>query len=155
MNDSSLTLFFLASAFGRIGAGRLADMIGRFNTMIIVNLLSCIFVLALWIPSASNPPFIVFAAIIGFSTGAFVANVAAVIAQISDIRQIGVRNGTNFFVVSIAALIGNPIAGALISRDGGGYRDMQIFSGVSFFVGVCLFVAARVVQVGWELKKKC
>lgn len=40
--------------------------------------------------------------------------VPSVVAQISDIRQIGVRNGTVFFIVSIAALTGTPI-GKLLS----------------------------------------
>lgn len=121
--------------------------------MIIVNLLSTIFVLGFWIPAHTNPQLFVFAAFIGFTSGAFVAMVAAVIGQISDIRQIGIRNGTNFFCVSFAALIGNPIAGALIDRDDGGYLYMQIFSGIAFFVGTSLFVAARVVQAGPGLKQ--
>lgn len=141
------------SALGRIIAGRVADSIGRFNCMIIVNILSTIFVLGFWIPAKTNAELFVFAAFIGFTSGAFVAMVAAVIGQISDIRQIGVRNGTNFFCVSFAALIGNPIAGAFIERDNGGYLYMQIFSGVCFFVGSSLFIAARLVQVGPGLKK--
>ncbi|KAF6219295.1 hypothetical protein HO133_005120 [Letharia lupina] len=39
-------------------------------------------------------PYILFAAFYGFSSGAFVALAPALIAQISDIRQIGVRTGT-------------------------------------------------------------
>ena len=143
----------MASAVGRIVSGKIADQIGRFNCMIIVNTISVIVVLGLWIPSNSNAAFIVFAALIGFTSGAFVAGVSAVIAQISEIRQIGTRNGTNFFIVSFAALIGNPIAGALIDSDDGGYLYMKIYSGIAFFVGVCFFVAARVVQVGLVWKK--
>ncbi|OKL57666.1 hypothetical protein UA08_06944 [Talaromyces atroroseus] len=151
--NANLAFYLLAvlngvSALGRIIAGRVADKIGRFNCMIIVNMLSAIFVLGFWIPAHTNPELLVFAAFIGFTSGAFVAMVAAVIGQISDIRQIGVRNGTNFFCVSFAALIGNPIAGALIQRDDGGYSYMQIFSGAAFFVGTCLFFSARIVQAG-------
>jgi hypothetical protein len=40
--------------------------------------------------------------------------VAAGIGQISDIRQIGVRDVTNFFCVSFAVLSKNPVAGALV-----------------------------------------
>lgn len=88
--------------------------------MIIVNVLSAIFVLAFWIPSKTNTELFVFAAFIGFASGSFVAMVAAVIGQISDILQIGVRNGMNFFCVSFAALISNLIAGALIEGDNRG-----------------------------------
>ncbi|KAH8807190.1 major facilitator superfamily domain-containing protein [Xylogone sp. PMI_703] len=155
-NDTAFYLIAVlnaVSAVGRILAGRVADKIGRFNCMIIVNLLSAIFTLALWIPGTSHAALWVYAAFIGATSGAFVALVAAVIGQISDIRQIGIRNGTNFFCISFAALIGNPIAGALINRDNGGYLYMQIFSGVGFFVGSCLFLASRVYQVGpgWKI----
>ncbi|CRG83783.1 putative transporter ESBP6 [Talaromyces islandicus] len=123
--DRGLASYLLAilnavSAFGRIVAGRLADMIGRFNCMIIITLLSAIFSLALWIPAASTAPLVVFAALIGFSNGAFVALVSALVAQISDIKEIGTRNGTNWFLYAVGAFIGTPVAGALIERDDGG-----------------------------------
>ena len=121
--------------------------------MIATTGLSVIFVLGLWIPSRSNAPIIVFAALIGFTSGAFVAMVAAVIGQISEIRQIGVRNGTNFFIVSLAALIGNPIAGALVDREGGGFLYLQIFCGIAMFASMCLFIASRSVQVGFTGKR--
>jgi MFS family permease len=121
--------------------------------MIATTGLSMIFVLALWIPAHSNAPIIVFAALIGFTSGAFVAMVAAVIGQISEIRQIGIRNGTNFFVVSLAALIGNPIAGALVDRDNGGYLYLQIFCGVAMAFSMLLFTASRFVQVGFTAKR--
>jgi len=41
----------------------------------------------------------------------------ALVAQISDIRKICVRNGTLFAIISIAALIENPIAGALVAKE--------------------------------------
>lgn len=46
----------------------------------------------------------------------------ALIAQISDIRQIGVRTGSMFMVVSVAALVGTPIGGGEL-----------IFSQILFF----------------------
>ncbi|KAH8680563.1 MFS monocarboxylate transporter [Xylariales sp. PMI_506] len=151
--DYNLASYLLAimnavSAVGRVVAGRVADKIGRFNTMILTTLLSAIFVLALWIPASSTAPLIVFSAFVGFTNGAYVALVSALVAQISDIKQIGTRNGTNWFAYSLGALIGTPVAGALIVRDGGGYMYMQIFSGVAMFISTCFFLASRTVQVG-------
>jgi len=102
------------SIFGRILPDYLGDRLGRFNIMIMTTFFSAIVVLALWIPAQGNVPTIVFAAIFGFSSGTFVSMVPSLIAQISDIRQIGVRNGTNFLIIAFAALCGNPIGGALI-----------------------------------------
>ncbi len=121
--------------------------------MLFTTFFSCIIVLALWLPSHSNAPIIIFAALYGFSSGAFVSMVPTLIAQISDIRQIGVRSGTTFCIISVAGLLGSPIAGALVTRDQGKYLYLQIFCGVTMFGGASLFVVARVLQVGFKLKK--
>ena len=141
------------SIFGRILPGWAGDHIGRFNIMILTTAFSSVIVLALWLPSRGAIPIILFAALYGFSSGAFVSLVPALIAQISDIRRIGVRLGTNFLIISIAGLLGNPIAGALVTRDEGRYTYLQGFCGVSMFAGTALFVMARAVQVGWGIAK--
>ena len=101
-----------------------------------------------------NVPFILFAAFYGFSSGAFVSLAPALIAQISDIRQIGVRTGSMFAVVSLAALVGNPIGGALVSNEDGNYLHLQIFCGCMMFGGSCVFVAARASLKGLNLMRK-
>src|ERR1700712_3352673 len=126
-----LPILNAASIFGRILPGILADRVGRFNVMIITTAFSAIIVLALWLPSASNAPIIVFCVLYGFSSGAFVSLGPALIAQISPIREIGVRNGTFFLFVAVGGLTGNPIGGALITSDHGGFRYLQIFCGLA------------------------
>lgn len=69
----------------------------------------------------------------------------ALVAQISDPREIGIRTGILFFFTAIGALIGNPIAGALVTRYNGGFTGLQIFTGVVFFVGTIIFVITRFV----------
>lgn len=116
--------------------------------MILTTLASAILVLALWIPAKSNAPIIVFAALFGFTSGCYVSMVPALVAQISDIREIGLRSGTTFFIVSIATLTGQPIAGALVTKDDGGYLYLQIFCGIVMVIGSSLFFAARTAQSG-------
>ncbi|KAI9830253.1 MAG: hypothetical protein M1819_005780 [Sarea resinae] len=142
------------SVFGRIIPGYVADRVGRFNVMIVTSFFAAILVLALWIPAKSNAPIITFAALYGFASGAFVSMAPALIAQISDIRKIGVRTGTMFAIISIAALCGNPIGGALITHDHGGFSGLQIFSGVTMISGAVIFVFARVSLSGVVLKAK-
>jgi MFS family permease len=129
-----------------------ADRMGRFNVMIITTAFSSIIVLALWLPSKSNAPIIVFSILYGFSSGAFVSLGPSLIAQISPIREIGVRNGTFFLFVSIGGLTGSPIGGALITRDNGNFDYLQIFCGVTMAVGAALYFASRWVQCGFKLK---
>lgn len=76
----------------------------------------------------------------------------ALIAQISPIREIGIRSGTFFLCVAVAGLTGNPIGGALVDKDNGGFLYLQIFCGVAMAVGSALYVASRWVQVGFKLK---
>ncbi|KAF1964956.1 putative MFS monocarboxylate transporter [Bimuria novae-zelandiae CBS 107.79] len=150
--DYLLSMLNASSVVGRVVAGWVADRAGRFNTMIITTFLSSLFVLAAWIPADAAASFIVFAVLVGFTSGAYVALTSSLVAQISDIKKIGTRNGTNWFMYGIGALIGTPIAGALIQEDRGGYLYMQIFAGLAMFVSGCLFVGSRHVQVGFAWK---
>ena len=56
-------------------------------------------------------------------------------------------------VISLAALVGNPIGGALVTEDHGDYLHLQIFCGIMMAAGSCVFVAARVSLAGFKLKK--
>ena len=133
---------------------------GRFNTAIVFTLLGTILALALWIPVTvhSNAHTIVFAALFGIPLGCFGALLPALVAQISDVRQIGVRLGATFFVTSFAGLTGNPIAGALIRQGNNGdsteYIYLKVFCGVTIAIGAMFFIAARVSYGGGGLLKK-
>jgi len=147
-----LAMLNASSIFGRILPGIAADKFGRFNTMITTCALSSIIILAIWLPAKGNAPIIVFAILYGFTSGAFVSLGPALIAQVSPIREIGVRNGTFFLFVSIAGLTGNPIGGALVGQNHGDYLYLQIFCGTTMVVGTLIYVAARWVQCGFKLK---
>jgi MFS family permease len=88
----------------------------------------------------------------GFASGAYVSMGPALIAQISDIRQIGVRNGTMFAIISVAALTGSPIGGALVTKANGGFLYLQIFCGVALSAGALGFVVARSTLAGLKWK---
>ena len=117
--------------------------------------LNAVLILAMWFPSTSPAPIIAFAALYGFSSGAFISNSPPCVAQISpDMSKIGVRNGTFFAFIAIAGLISNPIGGSLISSWGGSYTGLQIFAGVMCFWGSCMIVMARVRVAGWKWSTK-
>jgi len=144
-----------ASLFGRILPGYVGDKVGRFNTIIVMSFFTAVVCLALWIPASSNAATIVFAALYGFGSGTFVSMAPALVAQITpDLSKIGVRTGTVFIFISFAALVSNPIGGALVEARGGGFLGLQIFGGVVQCAAGVVLVGARVSSGGWSLKAK-
>lgn len=122
--------------------------------MFILMLLTAIVDLALWLPSHGSVLTIIFSILYGFSSGAVVSMGPALIAQISDVRQIGVRTGSFFAIISIAALISNPIGGALIELYDRGFRGIQIYTGIMQLAGAAFVVLARTSLVGTRVKAK-
>jgi MFS family permease len=140
-----------ASVFGHTIPAYAADrFIGRFSILISMAIITTILVLGMWIRASSNAAIVVFAALFGFTSGSIVTITPALVAQISDVRQIGVRTGTIFTIASIAVLISNPIAGALVVADNGGFLKLQIFARC-VMVGGCVFlVVARIKLAGLD-----
>jgi MFS family permease len=121
--------------------------------MLLITLLSAVITLALWIPGKSNGAIIAYAVLFGFSSGGYIGIAPTLVAQISDIRQIGVRTGTAFFVQALGALIGSPIAGAIVTSQNGKFLGLQLFCGLTMAASVLVYFAARWALVGPKLKK--
>ncbi|KAK5995713.1 Altered inheritance of mitochondria protein 24 [Cladobotryum mycophilum] len=141
------------SVLGRILPGWFADRWGRFNVMIIITFISALFCLAVWIPVKSVAGILVFAIFFGFSSGGFISLYAALIAQISNINQIGTRIGTGFAIMSFGALTGSPIGGAIVSAQHGQYLGLQLFCGCTLMIACIFFVVARHTQAGFKVTK--
>ncbi|KAI1505079.1 major facilitator superfamily domain-containing protein [Biscogniauxia marginata] len=139
---------------GRILPGILGDKVGRYNMMILISGLSGVITLALWIPGRSTAATIVYGGVFGFASGGYISLLPAIIAQISDIREIGTRSGIALFVGSLGALTGSPIGGAIVAAQGGStYLGLQLFCGLAMTVGMLWFAASRGVQVGVRVVK--
>ena len=74
--------------------------------------------------------------------------VSPMTAQISDIREIGVRAGIHWFILAIPTLIAGPIGGAILEH---GYRDMQIWCGTVMLAGAALYAVTRLTLTGPRL----
>ncbi|KAI1114021.1 monocarboxylate permease-like protein [Nemania sp. NC0429] len=138
---------------GRILPGILADRAGRFNTSILVAGISGIVTLALWIPGTTTGAILAFGALYGFTSGGFISLTPAVIAQISDLREIGARSGVTLFIGSLGALTGSPLAGAILNAQHGEYLGLKIFNGLTILVGALFLLGARAVQVKFRVVK--
>jgi predicted MFS family arabinose efflux permease len=149
-----------ASTFGRIIPAYYGDLYGVFNIMIILTSFGGILNLALWLPSTTlgyghtNALIIVFSVFYGFASGCFFSIIPAMVAQLSDIRKLGVRTGSLYVVSSTGVLIGSPIAGVIASGSGNGFLGLTLFSGITLLVGTVLVVFARIKQTGFKLMAK-
>ena len=140
------------SIFGRIVPPFVADKVGKTNVFLLSSLTATLLVLCVWVPVSGTAGIVVFAVLFGFASGAVVAINPAVVAQISDVREIGLRTGVMFACVAVAALVGAPIGGQV--NTAGGARAMQGFAGGSCAVGVAFFAVLRWKLGGFGLKVK-
>lgn len=116
-------------------------------------MLSGILSLALWIPAKDTFSVVLYGGVYGFSSGAYVSLGPSVVAQLSNIKEIGLRNGVLYFWVGIAVLVGNPIGGQLISAMDGDFLGLQLFAGATMVVGASFILLARFLLVGstWQI----
>ena len=140
--------------FGRILPAQLGDMYGVFNVMVFNTLLGGIFILAVWLPAQGNAPLIVFSILYGFTSGCTFSIIPAMIASFSEIRQLGARTGALYCVSSFGALLGSPIAGAIIKSQHDGSSGMIIFGGVILLVGTAFALSSRIALAGYKLRVK-
>ncbi|GME65167.1 MFS transporter [Neofusicoccum parvum] len=131
---------------GRALPGCAADRLGRFNVMAATAAVCAACVLALWLPArGSEPAVTAFAVLFGFWSGAAISLTPVCVAQVCRIEDYGKRNGTTFSLSSFAALVGIPIAGAILGREGGGYDGLIWFGGAMYVAAMVAFVAARFI----------
>ncbi|KAF5990111.1 monocarboxylate transporter [Fusarium bulbicola] len=104
--------------------------------------------------ASSHESAIAFAALFGFSSGTYTAISPALIAHISDLEEIGTRSGTMYAFMSVAALTGSPIGGALISSADGSYWKLQVFAGCMIAAGTAVYIAARLYLTKGRLWEK-
>jgi MFS family permease len=146
------------SLIGRLVVGALADVIGRFNIMMIITAITGILTLALWIPGSSNTGAIItYAVVFGFGSGGYVSIFPACVAQISPSAEVGTRIGLAALMNGFGALTSSPLGGALISKDRHqgvtSYLGLQLFCGITMVASVAAYGVARYMQSGLKWTK--
>ncbi|KAF5664981.1 monocarboxylate transporter [Fusarium heterosporum] len=143
-----------SSTFGRLLPAYLGDRIGVFNVMIPLTVLGGIFTLTVWLTATSTASVIVYAVLYGFTSGCTLSIVPAMVASFSDVRSIGTRNGSLYCVAAVGALIGSPVAGAIVGDQNGHFSGLIIFCGVSILLGAVFATMSRHSLAGGKWRKK-
>ncbi|KAI0345501.1 MFS general substrate transporter [Trametopsis cervina] len=128
---------------GRILPAVLSDSFGRFNLLVPCAFLTGLSTLVFWSFANTLVSIMLYAAVYGFFSGAFNALIVPCIAQISHIREIGMRIGMLYSILAFPSLAGEPAAGALLKLCHGSYIGMIVLSGTSVMVGSFFMLWSR------------
>ena len=149
-----------ASVVSRGLPGFLADKIGRYNTMVAMLVLCMLSDLVIWLPSTIidlsthtiRAIVIVYSIIFGLASGSNLSLIGPCIGQLCETKHYGRYFSTSYFFVSIATLIGIPIAGNLINAAEGRYWGLVLFVGLGYAASTVCMAAVRIVKVGWDVR---
>ena len=155
----SLNLVIIVNGVGlpaRVLPGYIADRyIGVLNVQALALVFNCI-MLWTWLSVKSVATCYVWVVFYGLAAGAFQSLFPSVIAAYSpDITKTGTRLGMAFTVIGFSALVGGPIAGALLEVAGGDYTVPISWAASSMMLGTALCVSARCVKHGWKAWIRC
>ncbi|KAF2120887.1 major facilitator superfamily domain-containing protein [Lophiotrema nucula] len=147
-----MTLLNTGAIPGRAIPGYVADRFGHFNVMCVTSFTCATFIFALWLTAGTNEAAITaFAVVFGFWSGAAISLTPVCVGAVCKTEDVGKRIGTTFSISSFGALIGIPIAGAIVQANGGSYTGLIIFAGASYLAAFLAFLLTRIVAGGWDL----
>ena len=168
--SQAIMILNVGSVFGRVLPGYYADKIGIFNTNMVTNISSVIACLALWLPtslagsttstsaaeggdhkSSAVAPVVVFALLFGFTSGSNISLAPVSIGSMCRTENYGRYYATCYTVVSVATLIGVPIAGNILTANGGEFWGLILFTALLYVGAFIALFAAKVAKVGWEM----
>ena len=146
---SSLNLLLVVNgvgSFGRIIPNHFADKLGTINMFIIISFSAGVIALC-WTAVTSASGLYAWSVFYGTAGGGIQSLFPAGLTSLTtDLKKTGVRMGMIFTIVSFATLTGPPIAGAIISSQGGRYIGAQVFAGATLLLGSGFLVAARAAK---------
>ncbi|KAN0111594.1 MFS general substrate transporter [Russula decolorans] len=106
------------NSVSRVAMGFIADYAGRQNTLVGCVVFSAISAITLWI-HAARPRFLAFIILYGMASGGYSALLPTTIAEIYGKEHYSSANAAIYFVRGLGAVMGAPIAGALLGAHPG------------------------------------
>ncbi|KAF9884238.1 hypothetical protein FE257_001970 [Aspergillus nanangensis] len=143
-----LPILTTGSVFGRVFPNIFANLVGPFNIIYSCTIVSGALMFAL-INISSLAGVIILALLYGFFTGAFVSLPPTCFVRLSPQRSlIGTRMGMGYAVMTVGNLIGSPVAGVILQKNG--FNSMWTFGGVLSIAGGIAMMTSRNFQGGWN-----
>ncbi|RAH50547.1 monocarboxylate transporter [Aspergillus brunneoviolaceus CBS 621.78] len=137
-----LVVLNICSVIGRLVAGRVGDMYGRLNTLLVLVSFGILAIFIILYPfSHSMTALYFFSALYGLSSGSFLSLAPVCIRQVSPAKEIGMRFGTCYALVSFAVLISIPVGGEMLEKVGS--RIVIVWLGCVLVLAMFLFLTAR------------
>jgi len=146
-----LSILNAGSVVGRVLPGWYADKIGPFNANMISVAATAVACFAVWLPAGhTKPGIIIFALIFGFTSGSNITLIPVSIGRLCRTQNYGRYYATCYTLVSLAVLIGIPIAGKIVDSSGGEYWGLIVTTGVVYMASFAAFWMVKVSVVGWR-----
>jgi MFS family permease len=141
-----VTFLNVGAIVGRVVGGYIAD---RFRSSLLLQT-ACAAVAGVltfcWVAISDTAGMVVFCVLYGACQGIIVALPPAIIASmVPDPTKTGTWIGTGMMFSGLGVLLGSPIAGVLVSTDGGGFVGAQAFAGGVIMLGVVALCIFRMV----------
>lgn len=150
LSSAVLMIINGASTVGRILPSAIADQIGPVHVLAATALSSCLICFCMRTVH-NSVGIIIWAVAFGCTTGAFMALPAAGVVSVSKTRgNIGARLGMTLGTVGCGVLVAEPIAGAILDFENGGWLGLIAWSGSLLSFGGLMVVVARVIKLGWK-----
>lgn len=158
-----IAIFNAGSSFGRWLPGYAADVIGRYNTMILTVALCMSTSLGLWLPATvlaeneGEPSSVIlglticYCVLMGFASGSNISLTPVCVGMLCDTEEYGRYYATCYTIVSFGTLTGIPICGAIITASGGAYWGVAMWTGLCYVCALACFGAVRVLKAGWKI----
>ncbi|CAO1613815.1 unnamed protein product [Parajaminaea phylloscopi] len=152
----------LASAFGRLGFGALADWRGAVTALTVAMTLMGASILSVWTVAGSNIGVIVFFLIVnGACSGALLSLQPAVNASMFPLGEMGVTMSMLMSSRTAGVVLGSPLSGWLLDaykKHGrlttDSFRPALLLLGSTLIVSSAVLLAIRVRIGGYDLRKR-
>ncbi|KAJ7261068.1 major facilitator superfamily domain-containing protein [Mycena rebaudengoi] len=156
--DPSFAFYLVAianasSVFGRVLSGVLALRFGPLNVMIIFMFLTATFTY-IWPYVTSHSVYILITVLYGFVSGPFLSLFAATTSQLGEPQDYGKRLGLQITIISLGALGGPPISGAIQGLHGSSYHEVGIYAGTMTLASALIMVVTKYLASGRILHGK-
>ncbi|CEJ83014.1 hypothetical protein VHEMI03048 [[Torrubiella] hemipterigena] len=155
--DENLANYLLAilntgSFLGRLIPNWIAGYYGLMNVQIVFGIISGVLAFALL--GIKTPGGVVaFAVIYGFVSAPYVSLPIPIVTSLSPDKSVwATRLGMSFAIIGFGALIGSPVAGAIIGDSNTrNWTGMVVWCGVMFFVSTIILASVRTMKVGSKI----